>query len=150
MHALFGPRPTCRARVLASKRPVRDLSKAMTLPAIRRSAMLQAGSPDPAATSSTTESAPSAAAASRASVIALFQSAEALAQRWRKRAFCLHRVIEQRNVIFVTIAPVHLLPTVVRMPLHNWGTMQPARPNPPAERRQQHSDVMSQLVFLAS
>ena len=48
----------------------------MILPQMARSALVSAGSPDPAAKSSTTESGVSAAAKSSASVIAVFQRAE--------------------------------------------------------------------------
>ena len=93
MHTIFDAKPSFRPRVLASKRPAREPSKAMTLPPIRRCATLNAGSPEPAARSSTIESGSSAAAASSASVIAVFQSAEALAQRslTRARAAASHK-----------------------------------------------------------
>ncbi len=94
----FDPRPSCRARLSASRRPDRELSAAMTRPATRRSAMVNAGSPDPAAKSSTRESGFSLAAESSASVIAVFQLAAAPVHRslTRARAAASH---ESRSVI---------------------------------------------------
>src|SRR6266566_3704074 len=86
MHTIFDARPSSRPYVLASKRPARELSSAMTLPPLSRCATLNAGSPEPAARSSTLEPGSSAAAASSASVIAVFQSAEAFVQRSLARA----------------------------------------------------------------
>jgi hypothetical protein len=70
----------------------------MTLPRLTRSAMLSAGSPDPAAKSSTTELGVSAAAESSASVIAVFQRAAHAAHRSLARA-CAAASHESRVVI---------------------------------------------------